>query len=336
MPTVVEKTIKSAGGDYTSAAAFLAGEVRNLVTGDQIAQARCFPMLDDGGDPIVSGWTLDATRYIRFYVDTPHGCIRGAGYRRRIFGFGHGFEIDQDFVRVEGAAIESDDNGGASAPGDRGLHIDCGAAADVRVSKVYQTVGQTNDQAFVRTFNASGGIKVWNCMSSADLSLPGSLCQAIDIASSGIAYIYNNTVLGQNFGAFGSCIANTGAGAPTIVCKNNIADRGPVPNGFGYIMDGATTTGSTNNLTDDSSSSPGANPILNANPVYVDETNGNLHIAAGDAVSRNVGADLSADANIPFADDIDGDSRPQGASWDVGADEFFVGGGGGLMTMGVG
>lgn len=321
MPTVVNRTIKSAGGDYTSCAAFLAGEQRNLVSADEIAQGTGFPMLDDGGDPIVTGWTLDSTHYVSFVASTPHGCVRGQGSRRRIWGFGHGFEFDQDFCRVDGWAIESDDNGGLNAPGDRGFHVDCGASSDIRISRMYHTVFLTNDQAFFRSFNASGGVKIWNCMASADLAESGSLAQAIDIASLGATYVYNNTVLGQNFGPGGYCIGNTSGGSPTIVCKNNIADRGVPVNGHGYDLGGATTTGSTNNLADSTdTSSPGSNPIQ-GDPVYVDETNGNLHIGASDSVCRNVGADLSADGNIPFSNDIDGDARPIGAAWDVGADE---------------
>jgi hypothetical protein len=324
MPTVVERTIKASGGDYTSCAAFLAGEVRNLVAADEIARGRGFPMLDDGGDPIVSGWTQDATHYVDFVVATPHGCVRGQGSRRRIFGFGHGFEFDQDFCRVDGWAIESDNSGGVTAPGDRGFHVDMGASGDIRISRMYHSVFLTNDQAFFRSFNASGGIKIWNCMASADFAQTGSFAQAIDIASLGAAYVYGNTVLGQFFGPGGHCIGNTSGGSPTIVCKNNIAIRGVPVNGNGFDLGGATTTGSTNNLVDATdSSAPGSNPIQ-GNPVFVDASRGDLHIAGADTKCRNVGANLSADANIPFAYDIDGTPRPQGSAWDVGAHEFEV------------
>lgn len=327
MPTVVERTMKPSGGDYTSAAAFEAGEQRLLVTLDEIAQAKCFAMLDDGGDAVISGWTLDATHYVRFYVadGEGHNCTRGQGYRRRITGFGHGFEPLQDFVRIEGVAIESDNNGGVGQPGDRGYHIDVGASADVRVSKGYQSLYIVNDNVYAFVFNASGGVKFWNNMACADLSQPGSRVFRIAFQNSGVVYAYNNTILGNDLGAFEYCIGADGASTPTMHAKNNVCDRGFSPDGNATAYtDGSAGTfhaNSTNNLSDDATA-PGSNPQINKFPVFANEANGNLHLAKNDAVCRDVGADLSADANIPFSDDIDGELRPIGAAWDVGADEF--------------
>ena len=324
MPTTVTKTVKSSGGDYTSLLAWEAGEQGDLVAADEIRQAECYAFFDDAGDAVMSGWTLDATRYPRIFVATgnQHDGTRGTGYRRQITGFEHNIDVLQDFLRVEGLAIESDNSSGQL--GDRGFNIDCGASSDIRISKCYQTVGITNDNAFLRAFNSTGGVKVWNCMSGPPDLVSASRMQQIDIAASGTFYLYNNTIVGHDLGAFSFCIGRS-SGTPTIVSKNNVADRGASPdaNASAYQMSGATTTGSTNNLSDDTSA-PGSNPITSASPVYVDETNGDLHIGASDAVCRDVGVDLSADANIAFSDDIDGTSRPQGSAWDVGSHEFFV------------
>jgi len=326
MPTTVTKTVKSSGGDYSSLLAWEAGEQGDLVAADEIRQAECYAFFDDGGDAVMSGWTLDATRYPRIFVaaGNQHDGTRGTGYRRRIVGFGHNIDVLQDFLRVEGVAIESDNDGGALNWGDRGFHIDCGASSDIRISKCYHTVGLTNDNSLVRAFNSTSGVKIWNCMSGPPDLTTASRLQKIDIASSGTFYIYNNTIVGHDLGAFESCITRS-SGTPTMVMKNNIADRGASPdaNAAAYLLTSVTTTGSTNNLSDDATA-PGANQLHNKEPVYVDETNGDLHIGASDAVCRDVGADLSADANIAFSDDIDGTSRPQGSAWDVGAHEFFV------------
>ena len=53
---------------------------------------------------------------------------------------------------------------------------------------------------------------------------------------------------------------------------------------------------------------------------FVDKAGYDLHLQGSDAAAMNYGVSLSADPKIPFAVDIDGDSRPIGASWDIGAD----------------
>jgi len=325
MTTTVTRTVKSAGGDYSTLLAYEAGEQGDLPTLDEIRQAECYAFLDQGLDPLFDGWTTDATRYIRVFAAAgeQHNGTRGTGYRRQIRGFGHGVDIREDFMRVEGVAVESDDNGGTEQWGDRGFHIEAGVTTDIRISKCYQTVGRTNDFAFARIFGG-GVIKIWNCVSGYDEAV-GNSANQLDVADAGVALsVYNNTFVGTEMSALGffGLIQNTSGGAPLVVCKNNLCDRGANPgaNPAAYMLASADTTGSTNNLSDDATA-PGANPLTNKAPEYVDEVNGDLHIAVADAVCRDVGADLSGDGTIPFSDDIDGDARPIGAAWDVGADE---------------
>ena len=46
MPTTITKTVKSAGGDYTSLQSALSGEARDLTAADQIAVFECYSMAD--------------------------------------------------------------------------------------------------------------------------------------------------------------------------------------------------------------------------------------------------------------------------------------------------
>jgi hypothetical protein len=58
-------------------------------------------------------------------------------------------------------------------------------------------------------------------------------------------------------------------------------------------------------------------------PAFVNRqvpTGANLHLAGNDTVAVDHGTPVSA-----FNVDIDGDSRPQGAAWDIGADEVKSG-----------
>ena len=54
---------------------------------------------------------------------------------------------------------------------------------------------------------------------------------------------------------------------------------------------------------------------------FVDEGNDNYHISATDTLVKDIGDDLSADSDLPFSTDIDGETRS--APWDIDADEYI-------------
>ncbi|MCK5081627.1 MAG: hypothetical protein KAR31_01850, partial [Candidatus Omnitrophica bacterium] len=56
--------------------------------------------------------------------------------------------------------------------------------------------------------------------------------------------------------------------------------------------------------------------------IFVDEANDDFHLASNDTGAKDLGTDLTSDANLAFSDDIDGDTRPVApGTWDIGADE---------------
>ncbi|MCK5178485.1 MAG: DUF2341 domain-containing protein, partial [Candidatus Omnitrophica bacterium] len=56
--------------------------------------------------------------------------------------------------------------------------------------------------------------------------------------------------------------------------------------------------------------------------IFVDEANDDFHLASNDTGAKDLGTDLTSDANLAFSDDIDGDTRPvTPGTWDIGADE---------------
>lgn len=57
---------------------------------------------------------------------------------------------------------------------------------------------------------------------------------------------------------------------------------------------------------------------------FVDAAGLDFHLDATDAGAKGYGTDLSADAFIPFSDDIDGQTRT--GAWDIGADQYVAAG----------
>ena len=87
MATEVVKTIRASGGDYSSLAAWEAGEQRDLVAADEIAVAECYNDWPNGhnygGGVDVNGWSADYYCYVVVRAAPGHGHngVRGAGFR---------------------------------------------------------------------------------------------------------------------------------------------------------------------------------------------------------------------------------------------------------------
>ena len=112
----------------------------------------------------------------------------------------------------------------------------------------------------------------------------------------------------------------------TVVAKNNLA----YGNVYNYRPDprfvparsavGTFDASSTNNLSGPTQTdAPGSNPRNATTVTFVNAAGDDFHLAATDTGARGQGADLSADAGLSFAVDVDG--GPRRAPWEIGADE---------------
>lgn len=119
-----------------------------------------------------------------------------------------------------------------------------------------------------------------------------------------------------------NCAIGFKSAGTSFVSKNNSYDRGTCVSHVGF--DGSFNAGSRNNASTEADS-PGSNPQNGITPVYIG--GGDYKLAVTDVGMREKGVDLSADATIPFAIDINGVSRPQGPLWDIGPAEADPGGG---------
>ncbi len=129
---------------------------------------------------------------------------------------------------------------------------------------------------------------------------PGDV--GILVADSPSTHVLNNTVVVS--GTYGTAIEYRFLGSRGIVLTNNLLDAAI------RARDGATGTERTN--------LSGATSTM-----FVDAAAGDLHLAATAAAAIDRGTTLS-----DVVDDWDGMSRPQGAGYDIGADEYSAGLGG--------
>ena len=141
-----------------------------------------------------------------------------------------------------------------------------------------------------------GGVIRNNIISRAS-SQPGDV--GIMVADSPGTQVLNNTVILS--GTYPSPIEYRFPGSTGVLVANNLAD------GVITSRDGATGS-QRNNVTGASSS------------LFVNAAAGDFHLVAGAAAAIDRGAAL---ANV--STDYDADSRPQGAAFDVGADEYRAG-----------
>ncbi len=88
MTTEVIKTIKDSGGDYTSLAAFVAGEARDLTTADEIAVAEVYNDQTLSSYLDITGFTCDSTRRVVFRIPTISGEYDTNYYHYGIAGAG--------------------------------------------------------------------------------------------------------------------------------------------------------------------------------------------------------------------------------------------------------
>lgn len=128
-------------------------------------------------------------------------------------------------------------------------------------------------------------------------------------ATGGTGYAYNCTAYNPG----GTCFIRTGG---TATARNCLAGSAT---GFS-----GTWTNSNNNASTDGTA-PGTSSRTSQTFTFVNAAGDDVHLSSSDAGAKGFGADLSADGNYAFNDDIDGQTV---ASWSIGMDTLL----GALLT----
>ncbi len=327
MPTVVTKTVKSSGGNYSSLSAWEAGEQGNLVTADEIREAECYSF-QDTTQVLINGSTTDSTRYMRIFTPTSErhdGKYNTSKYRLELSDQ-HAMMLGDAYVRVEGIQVKVTlaTNSVHHITAIMGLwNFALASGTSQRVSHcvvVCDATGRT-DNSNLRGFFIEAGasstapvpiLYVWNCMvlhigSGAGYNdHKGFHCGGQD----GDMVVYNCTADDFDFG-YHKAGSNT-----SFLVKNCLASNSSI----GFNANGSSfAAGSDYNVTTDATSPPGSNSDTSSTVSFVDSANGDFHLLSSDTGAKDQGVDLSSDPTLAFSTDIDGQTRS--GTWDVGADE---------------
>lgn len=309
------RTVKPSGGDYTSLAAWEAGQQKVIAAGDT-EQAECYAMADTTAVTI-DGWTTAANAYIRIYTPASE---RHAGVwdtsKYRLETATNILSILEDFVRLEGLQLRFTSTTVAAT----GLGISATGAYDIRVDNCLiraMDAIANNCNGVLATSGAAGSILRMKNTAIYGWYSAGNFDSCIQINNANVtAHLHNCTFARGNYGVR----ARSGAVINVKNCYSGATDHGD------YLAEGTSVINRTTAASEDATGSAGLQNIAystTAGAYFTNITAGSedFHIGASSAL-KDVGTDLSADANYAFTDDIDGQTRV--APWDIGADEIVA------------
>lgn len=173
----------------------------------------------------------------------------------------------------------------------------------------------TWDQAFGANVSGAAG-STTRIRNATFVAADGPALTTENYAGTGTGIVYNCTVINRSTNVRAALdLTNWDQPSGHVVRLKNLLIQSSA--GVNYNVVGTPTEALTI-LTQDTSA-PGTG-LDSKTATFVDSANWDYHLAAGDTVSKDVGTNLSGDANWPFS--VDGDGVTRAGTWDVGADEY--------------
>lgn len=299
-----------------SACATLAGALGKIGTLTGAAVVHCKGTVADSSTTdtlAIAGKSTTATNTLTIQADSGDrhsGVFTTSKYRlaRNFVGASEpGISISDPYVTIDWIQVQysSDTAGNKGA-----IYVIPGVAATVNISHNLIVRGaQAVAGMGIYTNGATQVVKAWNNIISGGFTYSG----IYNISST--LYAYNNTIVGNTRGMERD--------SGTLVAKANIVHGSGNTNS--YV--GTFGTGTDYNSTDSTDSiGVGSNNRTSQTITFVDSGSSNYLLASNDAGARDVGVDLSGDANIAVTDDVIGTLRPVGSVADIGASEAAAAG----------
>ncbi|KPJ58178.1 MAG: hypothetical protein AMJ46_14545, partial [Latescibacteria bacterium DG_63] len=283
----------------------------NLVSANTVIMVACYADGVDTTGLSIDGWITGPDNYIRIYTPTStsqvgisqrHTGTAGTGYR--IDPDTNGIRIGESYTQIEGLEVFDFGESGYSTCGIR-IYGDYAHSCTISYCLIHSEVSDNGGAAIAMDpYGSFSNNKIFN-----NIIYDVYYGIGVDIGPQD-TYVYNNTVVDCSLGIYSD---------ESVIAKNNIAYN----NADNYS--GTFESTSTNNLSGPTQTDArGSNPRNAVTVTFVNEAGNNFHLAESDTGARGYGADLSSDPDLPLSFDIDGDTRS--GTWDIGADEYDVGG----------
>ncbi len=283
---------------------------KDIVSSDEIWHIACYAGqlgAADHAPVVVDGWTTDQDRYIEIFTPVTESQVGTSQRHQGVWDdskycldvnsgvdYTNGFTLGAPFTKVDGLQIKRTGTSNTYAA--------------IRLDGAYQELSNS-------IVNGDGGYgvmldgecaKVWNV-----ISYNGNSNFQLHY-SAGSNYLYNVTAVNGVNGFFNGTYRS-------FAIKNALAS-GNSSADFSLTGGGALSCDFCASSDDTADDLGGEGNRVGQTFSFANPAGDDFHLAIDDTGAKDFGTDCSADPNLAFSDDIDGESRPF-VVWDIGADE---------------